>query len=187
MFPPRGPAGWEKCHPETSAGTPLSGPAGATARRVSTHRRGGRARDARAPAQAGRGGGRPSRPRKLRRVVSTPEFRKERWFKTGARVERGFKTGVPNRNVEFPLIAMWSPKGGPGRARGAARKAFSPQRGRPGARVRRASAPPRGFPNGGELISKTGVRRRRTVRRPGREMRLIDGRRWRPSMTAEEL
>ena len=82
---------------------------------------------------------------------------------------------------------MWAPQGasGPGARRGP--KRVSTQRGRPGARAARAPAPPRGPPNGGENVSKTRARRRRAVRRPGARMRLLDGRGWRPSMTAGEL
>ena len=97
------------------------------------------------------------------------------------------KPKVLDKNVKFPRVKMWPPKRGPrpGARRGP--KSVLTQRGRPGARVARAPAPPQGPPNGGEICFKTGARRRRTVRRPGARMRAIDGRWWRPSITAEEL
>jgi len=82
---------------------------------------------------------------------------------------------------------MWAPQGAPrpGARRGP--KRVSTQRGRPGARVVRAPAPPRGPPNGGENVSKTPGPAARAVRRPGARMRLVDGRGWRPPMIAGEL
>jgi len=79
------------------------------------------------------------------------------------------------------------PQGAPGPGARRGPKRVSTQRGRPGARAARAPAPPRGPPNGGENVSKTRARRRRAVRRPGARMRLLDGRGWRPLMTAGEL
>jgi len=96
------------------------------------------------------------------------------------------RAGKWNKNEKILRVKMWSPKGPPKPGARRSPKRVSTHRGRPGARVTRAPAPPRGPSNGGEHISKTGARRRRKVRWPGAPMRLFDGRRWRPSRTAAE-
>ena len=75
---------------------------------------------------------------------------------------------------------MRAPKGAPAPAASRGAKRVSAQRGRTGARVQRAPAPPGRPPNGANIVAKTGDPGGPKVRGPTTKMRPVDARRWLP-------
>ena len=63
---------------------------------------------------------------------------------------------LKRKNERFVWAKMWAPQGAPGPGPRRGPKRVLAQRGRPGARVARAPAPPQGPPNGGEIVTKSG-------------------------------